>query len=69
VIAILAVLNGLGIFLLMSSRLVPVMANSISAGSGGFSFAVTAFAVKVFALVVVALFAIVFLLGIFVWRR
>jgi hypothetical protein len=69
VIAVLAVLHGLGIFLLLRHRLVLVMANSISGGSGGFSFAVSAFAVKAFALVVIALFSVVFLLALFLWRR
>lgn len=69
VLMILAVLGGLGILLLISSRLIHVTASSIPPGDGGFAFAVSGASVRLFVLAIVAVVAIVVVLAVFLWRR
>ena len=69
VLMILAVLGGLGILLLISSRLIHVMASPIPPGNGGFAFAVSGASVKLFVLAIVAVVAIVVVLAVFLSRR
>jgi hypothetical protein len=68
VLMILAVLGGLGILLLISSRLIHVMASPIPPGNGGVVFVVGGVSVKLFALIVTVV-AIVVVLAVFLSRR
>jgi hypothetical protein len=69
VLMVLAVLGGLTILLLISSRLIHVMASPMPPGNGAFAFAVSGASVKLFVLAIVAVVAIVVVLAVFLSRR
>ena len=69
VIMVLAVLVGLGILLLISSRLILAMARPILPGNGGVTFAVSGISVKLLAMLIVAVVAFAIVLAVLVWRR
>ena len=70
VLMVLAVLGGLGILLLIGSRLIYFMAGSMTPGtSGGVGAVVGGIGVNLFAMSIVAVVAIIVALAIFLWRR
>lgn len=69
VLIILAVLGGLGILLLIGTRLFHSTASSMPPGNGGVSFVVGGVSVKLFAMLIVAVVAFVVVLAVFLWRR
>jgi hypothetical protein len=69
VLMVLAVLGGLGILLLIGTRLIHVTASFTPADTGGVSAVVGGFGVSLFALAIVAVVAIVVVLAVFLWRR
>lgn len=71
VLMVLAVLGGLGILLLIGTRLIHVTASSTTAGTGGgveFAF-VGGVSVKFLAMLIVAAVAFVVALAVIIWRR
>jgi hypothetical protein len=69
VLMVLAVLGGLGILLLIGTRLIHVTAWNSPAGTGGVGAVVGGVSVSLFALAMVALVAIVVGLAVFLSRR
>lgn len=70
VLMVLAVLGGLGILLLIGTRLlIYVVGRSIPPGNGGFAFAVGGVSVKLFAMLIVAVVAFVVVLAVLLWKR
>ena len=69
VLMVLAVLGGLGILLLIGTRLIHVTAGTTTAGTGGMEAVVGGVSVKLFALAIVAVVAIVVGLAVFLWKR
>ena len=69
VLMVLAVLGGLGILLLIGTRLIHVTAGSTTAGTGGVGAVVGGFGVSLFALAIVVVAAIVVVLAVFLSRR
>lgn len=69
VLMVLAVLGGLGILLLIGTRLIHVTASPTPAGTGGVGAVVGGFGVSLFALAIVAVVAIVVGLAVFLSRR
>jgi hypothetical protein len=69
VLMVLAVLGGLGILLLIGTRLIHVTASSAPAGTGGVGAVVGGFGVGLFGLAIIAMVAIAVVLAVFLWRR
>jgi hypothetical protein len=69
VLMVLAVIGGLGILLLIGTRLIHVTASSTPASTGGVGAVVGGVSVGLFALAIVAVVAIVVVLAVFLWRR
>jgi hypothetical protein len=69
VLMVLAVLGGLGILLLIGTRLINVTAGFTTAGTGGVGAVVGGVSVSLFAVLLFAAVAIILALAVFLWRR
>lgn len=69
VLMVLAVLGGLGILLLIGTRLIHVTAGSTTAGTGGVGAVVGGVGVSLLAILILVVVAIIGALAVFIWRR
>ena len=69
VLMVLAVLGGLGILLLICTRLIHVTTGSPTPGTGGVGAVVGGVGVNLFAMLIVTVVAFVVVLAVLLWKR